>query len=113
MSVPIPVNTALGLERLRGELREGLADIKGALNVLVLRSDQAERAQASQSDRMDKHETRMDKHEARLDTLEQHQKASADHGPRLKAVEKKVWTIGGGVAALVAVGELASHFLSR
>jgi DNA-binding transcriptional MerR regulator len=94
-----PDNTALGLERLRGELRTGLAEIKGALQVLVLRSEQSEKTTAA-------HAEKLEKHEQRIDALEKEGAAAADHDPRLRQVEKKVWAIGGGCAVAVVAAEI-------
>ena len=104
-------DTALGLERLRGELREGLASIQGALDLLVLRSRQTEKAQAE-------HQTRLDKHDARLDALEAHRAVTEGHAgqldrqeDRLGQVEKRVWAIGGGVVLAAVVVEIAASFI--
>lgn len=101
---PHDLDTALGLERLRGELREGLARIEGALSVLVLRSEQSEKAQAI-------HAQRLDRHEARLDLVEAAQQVTADLPGRMRAVERRLWAIGGGIATIIGLAELLAYFL--
>ncbi|MFJ5218747.1 hypothetical protein ACIP98_29005 [Streptomyces sp. NPDC088354] len=95
---------ALGLERLRDELGEGLAHIECALQILVLRSEPSERTTAA-------HATKLELHDTRLDVLEAGQKAAEDHGARLTAVKKRMWTIGGGIAVVAVAVELGVNFL--
>lgn len=100
MSTPRPeLDAALGLERLRGELREGLARIEGALSLLVLRSEQSEKAQAVHADRLARHETR-------IDAIEAAQQKVADLPDRVRAVERRLWAIGGGLAVVTGAAEL-------
>jgi hypothetical protein len=101
MTSPTDNTTALGLERLRGELREGLARIEGALQLLVARSDQAEKTAEA-------HAAKLEKHDQRLDTLEAANAAATNqdvHG-RLRQVEQRVWAVGGAITVVLAVGEI-------
>jgi hypothetical protein len=101
VAVTEPDNTALGLERLRGELREGFARIEGALQLLVARSEQAEKTAEA-------HAAKLDKHDQRLDSLEAASAAAAnaDVDGRLRQVEKRVWAIGGACTFVLAVGQV-------
>lgn len=104
---------ALELERLRGSLGESLAEIKGALTLLVHRSDQTDRALSELQLLLSSIESRVDKLETAEATTA---KAATDAGKaaeavstRLSAVEKLAWTaLGVGVAAVPAGGWLVS-----
>lgn len=100
MTTPEPdsTSTALGLERLRGELREGLARIEGALQLLVLRSEQSEKTSAEHADKLERHERRIDTLEAAAQVA-----ANTNVDERLRQIEKKVCTICGVSAFVVAV----------
>lgn len=92
--------TALGLEQLRGDLREGLAEIKGSLQLLVLRSEQTERVSREHADQLDRHDER-------LDALETAQQATGDLSERVLGIERKVWAVAGGIAVLTFVVDVA------
>jgi hypothetical protein len=98
------VDTPLGLERPRGGLRTGLARIEGAVSLLVHHSEQTEKAQEQQVQRLDHHETR-------LDLVEAVQQTTADLPGRMRAVERRLWAIGGGIATIMAVAELLVYLL--
>lgn len=83
--------TALELERLRGDIGIGLADIKGSLALLVQRSDQTDRV-------LLRHEEDMAAVERRVDVLEQGSAA------RTAADERSRWLISGGGAVLGTIG---------
>ncbi|MFE3378686.1 hypothetical protein [Streptomyces anulatus] len=87
---------ALELERLRGTLGEGLAEIKGALALLVHRTDRVDQELGDQR-------TALSGLESRVDSAESAISAQANHPARLAAVERLVW-IGVGVA--IALGTL-------
>lgn len=92
------------IAELRGDLREGMAEIKGALNVLVTRSEQIDRTQTEQRRRLDRHGDRLDVLDAHRATSEAAHKETADAlsglSDRLAQVEKRVWTAVGGLAVI-------------
>jgi hypothetical protein len=94
-------STALELERLRGSLDTGLAEIKGSLALLVHRSDQTDRA-------LGDHRDQLARHDRRIAALEKAHASTADHEPRLTAVERRVWFACGASATL---GTLVAAFL--
>ncbi|WTW95379.1 hypothetical protein OG216_19245 [Streptomycetaceae bacterium NBC_01309] len=90
MTQPTPPpdhSTALELERLRGELSTGLAEIKGSLALLVQRSDQLDRTLAA-------HEQTLEMYDGRLDALEQWRS-------RVGGISVVLGTLGGAGAGAV------------
>ncbi|MEV5677084.1 hypothetical protein [Streptomyces sp. NPDC052179] len=88
---------ALELERLRGTLGEGLAEIKGSLALLVHRTDRVDQELADQR-------TTLTALESRVDGAESAISAQGDHPARLAAVERLVWIGVGAAAVLGTVG---------
>lgn len=81
--VPDPT-TALELEKLRGELSTGFAEIKGSLALLVQRAGQTEQV-------LVEHRSDIVDHERRLSLLEQARAADAELGQedRLRRLEDR------------------------
>ncbi len=104
-SLPQPDHaTALELERLRGELGKGFAEVNGSLALLVLRSEQSERQHAE-------HRAALGRHDERLDDVDRKLGPLAGVAERLKQVERKVWMTAGGVTALVTASEIAAVYM--
>lgn len=93
------------LERIQAAVDVGNAETKGALAVLVLRSDQSEKVaderarvlaielrerDARIGEDFKERDARLDKAEARADKTE----------ARLSGLSKQVWIMGGGIGAL-------------
>ncbi|MEU4181437.1 hypothetical protein [Streptomyces sp. NPDC026589] len=89
-------NRGLALERLRGTLGEGFAEIKGSLALLVHRTDRVDQELQEQRNAF----TAM---EGRVDSVESAISGHGDHGARLAAVERLVWF---GVGAAAVLGPL-------
>ena len=96
--------TALELERLRGEIGKGLAEINGSLALLVLRSEQSDRQHTE-------HRAALARHDERLDAVDKRLAPLAGVADRLKQVERKVWMTAGGITALVTASEIGAVYL--
>ncbi|MGW5925218.1 hypothetical protein ACWF2L_03090 [Streptomyces anulatus] len=95
---------ALELERLRGTLGEGLAEIKGSLALLVHRTDRVDQEIQEQRNAFIAMEGRVDNVEAAIT-------GHRDHGARLAAVERLVWIGVGAAAVLGTLGGWAAGAL--
>jgi hypothetical protein len=107
--VPDP-GTAIELQRLRGDISTGFAEIKGSLALLVQRSDQTDRS-------LGEHRTELVDLDKRVSELERCQAADAELGQesRLRRLEAARWPLP-ALAALVSLGALgvaAAPLLSR
>ncbi|MFJ9187672.1 hypothetical protein ACIRQO_31980 [Streptomyces anulatus] len=88
---------ALELERLRGTPGEGPAEIKGALALLVHRTDRVDQELGDQREALSGLESRVDGAESAIS-------AQANHPARLAAVERLVWIEVGAAAVLGTLG---------
>ncbi|MGW4648029.1 hypothetical protein [Kitasatospora sp. NPDC004289] len=92
--------TALELEKLRGELSTGFAEIKGSLQLLVQRSDQTDRS-------LGEHRVELVDLDKRLAALEQARAADAELGQesRLRSLEASRWPLAsaGGLVGLAGL----------
>lgn len=102
--------TALELEKLRGELSTGFAEIKGSLNLLVQRSDQTDRSLAD-------HRQELMDLDKRVADLERARAADAELGqePRLRSLEASRWPLAsvGSLLGLAGLGLSAYATLGR
>ena len=111
MSGPVPdPTTALELEKLRGELSTGFAEIKGSLQLLVQRSDQTERS-------LGEHRVELVDLDKRVSALEQARAADAELGQeaRLRTLEASRWPLPtvAALAGLAGLGFAAYSALGR
>lgn len=98
--------TALELERLRGDLGTGLAEIKGSLALLVQRSDQTDRTLVA-------HSASLNDLDKRVDALETQAATVADVPPRVGALERWRWTATGAAGVIGAAGGFLASYLTR
>lgn len=98
-SIPDP-GTAIELQRLRGEISTGFAEIKGSLALLVQHSDQTD--QAVRENRADVADL-----EKRVGDLERHHAANAELGipGRVRTLEAGRWPLP-ALATLMSCGAL-------
>jgi hypothetical protein len=97
---------ALEIERLRGTLGTGVAEIKGSLALLVQRSDQTDRALGEQRDQLVSLEKR-------CDAIELATTGVATHGGRIASLERWMWLAIGASTALGTVGGWIAGSLLR
>jgi hypothetical protein len=108
-AVPDP-GTAIELQRLRGDISTGFAEIKGSLALLVQRSDQTDRA-------LGEHRTELTDLDKRVSELERARAADGELGQeeRLRKLEASRWpwqTIAGLTAAVTCVLAILGALLS-
>ncbi|MFJ6214992.1 hypothetical protein ACIQGZ_16900 [Streptomyces sp. NPDC092296] len=98
--------TALELERMRGEIGTGLAEIKGQLALLVQRSDQVDRTLATHGSGL----VDLDK---RTDALETASAGLVGVPARVASLEQWRWTMTGAAMVLGAGAGYVASYLSR
>jgi hypothetical protein len=99
-----PQSVALELADMRGALEVGLARIDGKLALIAQRTDQTDKA-------LGEHRDLLAAHGRRIGDVEQAVAVTADHEPRLGAVERRVWFAVGAGTVLGTLGGYLVAFL--
>jgi hypothetical protein len=112
VSTPPPPDpgTAIEIQKLRGDISTGFAEIKGSLNLLVQRSDQTDRT-------LGEHRTEMVDLDKRVGELERLAAADAELQvpSRVRTLEAGRWPLPalGALTGLIALGLTTYSALGR
>ncbi|MFD0408636.1 hypothetical protein [Kitasatospora sp. NPDC127116] len=97
-----PDSTALELERLRGAVSTGFAEVKGGLSLMVQRAGQTDQ-------QLRDHSGQLSEHDQRIDSLERDRAASEEVRRSDRRRTQALSALAGAAAAAAAVIPLVSR----